>query len=182
MLQITVPSSELWDENTECFMYTDEIVLNLEHSLLSISKWEQIYKKPFLKKVPRSQKENADYIKCMAINRQANDDVYYAVVNDSDLMSKILTYMDDSATATFFTDTGKKEHSSEEITSELIYYWMVNNGIPFECQKWHINRLLALIRICNIKSKPPKKMSQSETYAYYDKLNKARRAKYHTKG
>lgn len=183
MLQITVPTSELWDEENEVFIQTRAVTLNLEHSLLAISKWESIYKKPYLEQTQFTQEEDADYIKCMTITPNVDNDTYYAIVNNAECMSKIRKYIDDPATATFFNEKGKKTgHSSEKITSELIYYWLVVNNIPFECQKWHINRLFSLVRICNIKNQSPKQKKKSQLYSEYNRLNAQRRAMYNTKG
>ena len=157
MLQIKVPSHELFDESTETFFNTKEYVLNLEHSLLSISKWESLWHKPFLsidEKDKRTPKEMLSYIKCMTLNKNIPDYVYLSLTED-DLL-KIDGYINDPMTATTVKKTGANR---DIITSEVIYYWMVAYRIPFECEKWHINRLMMLIKVCNAmnntkKSKP----------------------------
>jgi len=172
MLKIVVPKSEQFNSNDNTFVYIDETVLSLEHSLVSISKWESKWHKPFISKEKKSTEETIDYIKCMTLTQNVNPNVYYAIPND--LIEKIGDYIDNPMTATKFYDQNGKQ-SNEIITSEVIYYWMVTLGIPFECQKWHLNRLLTLIRVCNEKNKPPKKLSKSELYARNIRLNAQRR-------
>lgn len=180
MLQIEVPGAQLWDEEKNEFITTEPTTVCLEHSLVSISKWESIYKKPYLVKQKYTLKESADYIKCMCLT-DISDDVIYAIINNNELMTQINNYMEDSHTATTINDS-KKGRNSEKVTSELIYYWMVANEIPFSCETWHIERLLTLIRVCNVKNQPDKKMSNNEIYARNKSLNAARRAKHHSRG
>ena len=180
MLQITIPAIEFWDEETETFLTNDkEQVLQLEHSLVSISKWESKHCKPFLTKEQKTYEETIDYIKCMTITQNVPDSVYQHLTSKN--ISEINAYIEAPMTATTFSNFDKKT-SNEIVTSELIYYWMVANGIPMECQKWHINRLLTFIRVCNAKSTPPKKMSKREIASRYASLNAARRAKLGTRG
>jgi len=180
MLKIKIPSMELWDEGKEEFIYTKEQVLQMEHSLVSISKWEQKYHKPFLSS-DKTIDEIIDYIRFMTITQNVNDLVFQNFPKKS--LEEILKYIEDPMTATTFNENQKKPPNSREIiTSELVYYWMVAYQIPFECQKWHINRLLTLIRICDIKNAPPKKMSKSDIMSRNKALNAARKAKYNTHG
>lgn len=182
MLQIEVPSADMWDEENETFISTPATKIHLEHSLVAISKWESIYKRPYLVAQDFTQKEMADYIKCMCLDEDVSDDIFYAILNNHELMSQVNDYLNDSHTATTITENKKTGRHKEKITSELIYYWMIASEIPFSCETWHIERLLMLIRVCNIKNQPPKKQSPYERLAYQSQLNKARRAKHHSKG
>lgn len=156
MLTILVPPQEFYDEKTNLFFQTKECTLKLEHSLLSISKWESKYHKPFLSKDKddvRTPKEMLDYIKCMTINTVP--EIVYDVLT-RDMLLKVNDYIQDPMTAT--TIGSKSTSGRREIyTSEVIYYWMTAFNIPFECEKWHLNRLLMLIRVCNEMNKPPEK-------------------------
>lgn len=183
MLRIEVPASSEWDENNECFINTNACTLILEHSLLAISKWEAEYKKPFLNTENRTPQESLSYIKYMTITPNVDPNVYYIVIESRKLMDEINAYMNDKQTATFFNEEDKKtKNSAKAITSELIYYWMVAHRIPFECQKWHINRLLTLIRVCNEENKPPKKVKLNDVYARNARMNAARKQKYNIRG
>lgn len=185
MLQLTIPQREWFNDNTQEFIVCPKRILQLEHSLLSISKWESKWKKPFLgKDNKRTYAESVDYVRCMTINTQSDLNVYKGL--SKDIFQKIKDYMDDGMTATTFSNrsvgNGGGRGRRETITSELIYYWMVNYNIPFECEKWHINRLLTLIRICEIKNRGDKKMKRGDIYARNKALNAANRAKYNSKG
>ena len=180
MLQIKIPATEVWDENKEEFVQTShEQVLQLEHSLVSISKWEAKWCKPFLTKEDKTYEETLDYIKCMTITQNVKDEIYEHLSKSN--IDEINSYIAESRTATTFSDT-KVGTSRETITSELIYYWMITLNIPMECQKWHINRLLTLIRVCNIKNTPPKKMNKREIASRYASLNAARRKQFNSRG
>ena len=181
MLQITVPiSPEGWDAEKEEFIAPQTKVLQLEHSLVSLSKWESKWHKPFLAKNNKTLEETIDYIKCMTITQNVNPNVYEHLTKQN--MDMIGEYIDDSMTATFFTEEKMRRTNSEIITSELIYYWMIALNIPFECQKWHLNRLLTLIKVCNIKNQPPRKMSTRDRLSRNASLNEARRKKFNSKG
>lgn len=178
MLTITVPGGAFLNEDTyEIFHYKDQS-LQLEHSLLSISAWESKYHRPFLES-EKTNDEIVDYIRCMTINKNVDQSVYNRLTSEN--LKAVLDYINDPMTATKFSSkqTGS---SGEFVSSELIYYWMVSAQIPIECQKWHINRLLTLIRICSEKNKPAKKMSKADEAKRRQALNQARRAKYHSKG
>lgn len=180
-LKITIPAQEQWNEMTEQFMSTKEQTLILEHSLVSISKWESKWQKPFLGKGAKSAEETIDYVRCMTINQVNDPNVYYNLTQQN--MDDISSYIDSPMSATWFSEEQKRGGGSKEVvTSELIYYWMVALEIPFECQKWHLNRLLTLIRIANIKNQPSKKMSKAATRKQNHSLNAARRARLHSKG
>ncbi len=181
MLYITVPSVELWDEVKEEFVKTKEQTLQLEHSLVSISKWEAKWRKVFLSKMEKTYEETIDYIKCMTITQNVSPDTYKYLTKDN--IKQINDYISAPMTATWFSeDKSGSRSSSEQVTSELIYYWMIAFNIPFECQKWHLNRLLTLIRVCNIKNKPAKKMSRSDIMRRNASLNAARRKQLNTNG
>lgn len=180
MLIIECQPNTLWNEQTEEFIETPKCTLKLEHSLLSISKWESIHHKPFLSTAQKTWEETISYIECMTINRDVPKPVYLALTNDD--IDSINDYIADSHTATTIKNQNGKGHSREIITSELIYYWMVAQGIPFECEKWNLNRLMMLIDICAIKSTPDKKMSKQSIMAQNRALNKARQARSGHKG
>lgn len=180
MLQITIPARELWDEAKNEFIYTKECTLQLEHSLISLSKWESKWCKAFFSKEPKTQEETLDYIKCMTLTPNVKDEIYACLSNDN--VTEINKYIEAPMTATFFSQDKGGKPNREQITSELIYYWMIALTIPFECQKWHLNRLLTLIRVCNIKNHPPKKMSKREIMSRNSALNAARRKQLNTKG
>lgn len=180
MLSIVVPASEWFNEETEEYRYTKEQTLQLEHSLVSLSKWESKWKKPFLdsgiKKIQKTKEEMVDYIRCMTITQNVDPLIYNVIGNDPVLFKRINDYINDTMTATWFS---KKEGESNRMpgtatTSELIYYWMISLNIPFECQKWHLNRLLTLIRVCSVKNQPPKKMSNKELAMRNTRLNEQR--------
>lgn len=181
MLQITVPiSPEGWDEKNEVFVQAKIATLQLEHSLVSISKWESTWHKPFLSKSEKTHEETIDYIKCMTLTQNVKQEVYEHLTRDN--IEEINKYIEDPKTATTFSGDKKSAPNREIITSELIYYWMIALNIPFECQKWHLNRLLTLIRVCNVKNTPGKKLSQRQIMSNNAALNAARRKKLNTKG
>lgn len=181
MLEIVVPSAELWDEENNQFIYTKEQTLRLEHSLVSLSKWESKWCKPFFSKAEKTKQEIVDYVKCMTLTQNVPDDTYMCLTADN--FKEIDNYINAPMTATWFSKEEKASGTSrEQVTSELIYYWMIALGIPSEYQKWHINRLLTLIRVCNIKNQPPKKMSKRDIMSRNAALNAARRKQLNTKG
>lgn len=173
--KIVIPKAELWDRKNRRFIYTEEHVLVIEHSLVSISKWEAKWHKPFFSKEEKTPEQILDYIKCMTLTQNVNPDVYNYLTQDN--IKEINSYLEDPMTATWFNNKNDKGSGSKVVTSELIYYWMVALQIPFECQKWHINRLMTLIRVCNEENRPKKKMSMRDTYSRNAALNAARRAK-----
>lgn len=180
MLKITITKKELFNEATNEFIYIPETTLSLEHSLVSISKWESKYCKSFFSREQKSDVETLEYIKCMTINTNISDDVYFGLSTEN--LKDIKSYIDSPMTATTVRETSRSGGGRELLTSELIYYYMIALGIPFECQKWHINRLLMLIKVCNAKNGGQKKMTKAEQMAQYRSLNQARRAALHTKG
>lgn len=180
MLRLIVPRREYFDNKKQEFIYYEEQTLILEHSLISISKWESKWKKPFLDKKPKSYEESIDYVRCMTLNQNVDPNSYYGL--NQKLFDTISEYIDDSMSATWFSEKENKGGGRQIVTSELIYYWMVAFNIPFECQKWHLNRLLTLIRICEIKNQPSKKMKKSDIYSRNRALNAARKKNLGTSG
>lgn len=180
MLQILVPASEMYDESTGEFITGKDFNLQLEHSLVSISKWESRWCRAFLSNKPKTYEETIDYIKCMTITQNVPDETYSRLTREN--IDQINKYIEAPMTATHFLDDKSGRGGSDTVTSELIYYWMIALNIPFECQKWHLNRLLALIRVCNIKNQPAKKMSKSEIMNRNRALNEARRKQLNTRG
>lgn len=180
MLQITTQEIEFWDERKQEFITKKAQVLQLEHSLISISKWEQKWQKAFLTKNEKTYEETIDYIRCMTLTQNVDPDAYYFISNEE--VDRIDEYISSPMTATYFRDDKSPKTSSEVVTSELIYYWMISLNIPFECQKWHLNRLLTLIKVCQVKNSPPKKRSKREIMAQNAALNAARRKRLNTKG
>lgn len=181
MLKIHVPKIEAWDEASEEFITINEFDLQLEHSLLSLSKWEALYCKPFLDRKQLSNKELKDYIKCMTITQNV-DPRFYDVIS-ADIYQKITDYIGAPMTATTFSnDKNGKGGKGGIVTSELIYFWMISFNIPFECEKWHLNRLMTLIRVCEAKNSPSKKMSKQDILNSNRSLNAARRARMKSRG
>lgn len=181
MLQITVPASEFYDESTEEFVEIKEQTLTMEHSLISISKWEAKWKKPYLSDEKKTSEELLDYFKCMTVTPSKVNPLVYSALTQENL-KEISDYIQDSMTAT--TINGTKRGGRREIwTSEVIYYYMIAQNIPVEFEKWHINRLITLIQVCAIKNNPnQKKMSRAAIARQNHAINAARRKKYGTRG
>lgn len=181
MLEIHINGREMWNSEKEEFVNTKGITLRLEHSLISISKWEAKYKRPFLSDGPKGLEELYDYITFMSLDKKIDRTELEGITEED--YKKILEYINDPMTATKITHNGQKRTGSNHVlTSEEIYYDMTALNIPFECEKWHLNRLLTLIQVASLKNEPPKKMSKSEIYRQNAELNKARRAQHHSKG
>ena len=181
MLQIVVPlSPEGWDEEKQEFVEPIVQILHLEHSLVSLSKWESNWCKAFFSKREKTHEEIMDYIKCMTLTENVPDEVYACLTDEN--IARINKYIENPMTATHVSDDRPGKTSHETVTSELIYCWMIALNIPFECKEWHLNRLLTLIRVCNAKNQPPKKMSTRDIMSRNAALNAARRAKLNSKG
>lgn len=180
MLKIVIPEREFFDENLNEFVYSKPQELTLEHSLISISKWESKWHKPFLdEKRQKTDEEFIDYVRCMSLTNVPDD----AFENISERnKADIVNYIYDTHTATWFAEDKTPPPSNKIITSEVIYSWMIQNEIPFECQKWHLNRLMTLIRVCSLENMPAKKMSPMSILSQNASLNKMRRAALHTRG
>ena len=179
MLTILVPGQELFDEKTQTFTEIPAKELRLEHSLVSLSKWESKWKKPFLSPTPKTREETVDYVRYMTITQNVDPMVYQILTPQN--IYEINRYIDDPMTATTFKKKPQKK-GSQVITSEIIYYWMIELGIPESFQTWHLNRLLTLIRVCDEKSQPGKKMSKKDVMSQYRSINQARRRRTGTRG
>ena len=181
MLKITIPDQELYNEATEEFVNVKGRELTLEHSLVSLSKWESKFHKPFLTKEDKSRLETVEYIRCMTITQNVNNDIYVTIPNM--VINEVSAYIENPMTATTFTEKEQARTINREvITAEIIYYWMVALQVPMECQKWHLNRLLTLINVCNIKSQPKKKMSRRELTSRNRAINAERKKRLGTTG
>ena len=180
-----VPKVEYFDNIKQEFItiearHIDAVYLKLEHSLMSLSKWESKWKKPFLSKQPKTQAEMLDYIRCMTVNQNVNPLAYDSLTIEH--MKRIHDYMEDSMTATTFREEEGKRPNRSVTTAEVIYYEMTALNIPFECEKWHLNRLMTLIRVCSIKNAPPKKANKSKAAKRRTELNRKRLASMNTTG
>ncbi len=185
MLTITIPDKEYFNELTEEFVYIKGATIQMEHSLISLAKWESKWKKAFLDRIEKlTPEEMIDYFRCMAISSKVDETIFVTIWNDISLRDKVMGYINDSMSAVKFKDDTDGPHSSikDSLTSDLIYYWMVANNIPFECEKWHVNRLITLVRICGIKNGGGKRMSNADIIRRNRALNAARRSKLHSKG
>lgn len=182
MLQVTIPSVELYDEDNNEFITIDEQTLVLEHSLASLSKWESKWCKPFLSKEKMTEEESIDYIRCMTLTPNVPLETYAVIPNS--IIETISEYIAQPMTATWFSNSGKtsKKNSGEQITAEIIYYWMIALNIPPEYESWHLNKLLTLIRVCDEKNKPAKKKNTKSVMDEYAALNRARRQRLQSKG
>lgn len=181
MLTLVLSGDEVFNEETSEFSTVGDFVLHLEHSLLSLSKWESKFEKPFLGTETKSPEELLWYIRMMILNQEVPEDIWNRLSKRN--IEEINAYIESKQTATTFGKLPETRRGRQEvITSELIYYWMVAFTIPFECESWHLNRLFSLIRICNIKQQKPTKMSRGEIARRNRELNAERRAKYNTSG
>ena len=191
MLYIKRDPKELWDDEKNEFVETAGISLVLEHSLISISKWEAKWHKPFLSDKAKTDEEMLDYIRCMTMTQNVKPEVFKNL--PPDVIEEVNQYIGDPMSATTFQDNrppeqrGGMKKKEEIITSELIYYWMIAYQIPFDCQKWHLTRLMNLIKICGIKAeeqdpKAKNRMSRKEILSRNAQLNAARRKQLHTSG
>lgn len=183
MLTIKVPHLELFDDETETFVSTPAVELTLEHSLASLSKWESKFEKPFLGPDEKSNDEIIGYIEAMTLTPNIPPEVYRRLSNDN--IEQVYKYIDAKMSATWFNEHKTTKPTRREIiTAEIIYYWMIQFNIPFECEHWHLSRLFTLIKVCNQKAAPDKqpKMSQQELAAENRRLNAERKRKYNTSG
>jgi len=180
MLTIVVPAGELFDEKTYAITSTKQQVLQLEHSLVSLSKWESSHCKAFLSKLNKTTEESIDYIRCMTITQNVDPNVYLFISSEN--IQAVSDYIEAPMTATTFSKEEPKSVNKETITSEVIYWWMITLNIPVQFEKWHLNRLLTLINVCNIKNKPAKKMNQADLLRRNHSLNETRRLALNTTG
>ena len=180
MLRITLPEIEMWDERKQEFVYAKEQTLQLEHSLVSLQKWESKWNKPFLHATDITYEQTIDYVRCMTLTQNVPPETYYRLTDSH--INEIKEYIQAPMTATTFGEDPTAKRNREIVTAEIIYYWMTAAQIPPEYRKWHLNSLLTLIRVCGIKNSPPKKGSKKDTISQYAALNAARKAKLKSKG
>ena len=182
MLQIQMRSTEYFDSENEVFIYVPEQTLTLEHSLISISRWESKWKQPFVNGKGLTPEKIRDYIKFMCINKNVSDLAIESMTTKD--IKKVLDYLKDPQTATTINDHNRSPgNPNKKVTSEEIYAMMFDLGIPIECEKWNFNRLMTLIRVCQIRANSGgPKMSRRENLKYQSELNRARRAKMGSRG
>lgn len=181
MIEITIPGSEFFDDEKEEFINIEPRKFRLEHSLVALSKWESHWHKPFLGNHDKAYEEMIDYIRCMTLDKVDDPGIYKFIPQDE--IDRVAKYIEDSMTATWFTEkTTEPSNTSEAVTAEIIYYWMLLLRIPIEMENWHLNRLLTLIKVINVKQQPKKKMDKKEAAKWRAKENARRRALYKSKG
>lgn len=176
MLKIKIDDTEFFDERTQTFEKIKGQILSLEHSLVSVYKWESKWHIPFLEKNEKNTEMLIDYVRCMTLTQNVNPIIYKALTNEH--IKQINDYIEEPMTATWFSDNQNKRVNREIITAERIYYWMIALNIPFECQKWHLNKLLTLIKVCNAENQPKQKIPKQEWARKQRALNAARNKKY----
>lgn len=182
MLRITIPEGDYWDERTQEFFYIEGQTILLEHSLVSLAKWESKWKKPYLSKDDKTHAETIDYVRCMTLTPNVSARVYETLSKRT--LDVIMSYINDPMTATTISERGAQKQTRKKIiTAEVIYYWMVALQIPFDpCENWHLNRLLTLIRVCNAENQPKKKQSKKDLFAEHARINAENRKRLGTKG
>jgi len=180
MLTISVPLVEGFDDVKQEFVILKTFKLDLEHSLVSISKWESHFEKPFLSVEPKTAEETLFYIQYMTLTTDVSPEVWSKLSKEN--LDEINAYINAKMTATWFKENPNQAPSREIITAELIYYWLTALQIDWRVEDWHLNRLLALVKVCNIKNQPAKKMSRREAMQQQRELNAQRKAQYGTSG
>lgn len=182
MLRLEVPTQESYNEETREFVATHAFTLELEHSLVSLSKWESHFEKPFLSSEEKTTEELLWYIKAMTLTPNVPGEIFRRLFNNAACLDSVSKYIDAKMTATRFGYSEPSGGGEKIITSELIYYWMISQNVPFQCESWHLNRLLTLIRVCSQKNAPQKKMSRSQLAQRNRLLNAQRKAQLGTSG
>jgi hypothetical protein len=180
VLELVVEGKEYYDEDKEEFVYPESFTLKLEHSLLSLSKWEQKYEKPFIDKVDKTPEEVVDYIEMMILNEDYPPDILNRLTDEH--AQQIMAYTDAKMTATTFRESVQGRNSGEYITNELIYYWIFALEMPIEVESWHLNRLFTQIKVMNTKQQKPKRMSPTNAAAERRRLNAQRKAELNSAG
>lgn len=181
MLAINVAiTPELWDDEKEEFIPPKEETVLLEHSLLSVSKWETRWHKAFLTNKEKSFEESLDYIRCMIISENSVPDICMYLTDKN--IKEIYEYMEEPMTAVYFREFSSGKRCRDTVTADLIYYWLLTLNIPFECESWHLNKLFALIRVCGIKNSPDKKRNKKEIMRHNIQLNEKRKKELDTTG
>lgn len=186
MIQIVVPKGEVFDNTNQLFRrVTKDTTLQLEHSLISLQKWEAKWHVPFLSSKEKTLEQTIDYIRCMCLTPNVKEDVFYCIPTTE--MVRIADYIDDPMTATTVRHRGKPGGAKKKkiVTAEVIYYWMVALNIPTEYRKWHLNQLLMLIQVINAENEsqnPKNKRKKHEILADYRAINEANKKLYNTKG
>lgn len=180
MLRIVIPACEFFNEGTEEFVMLEELVVDLEHSLASLSKWESQWEIAFLGKAEKTEEQVISYIKMMIIRPEPAPEIHGRLTADN--ITAVNNYIKAEMTATRFNEMKPANSGRETITAELIYHWMIALGIPLECENWHLNRLLTLIKVCNLKNAPKRKMSRAEISRKQSEMNAQRRAQMGTRG
>lgn len=180
MLRLYIPGTEDFDETTQEFVTSEAVVLELEHSLATLSKWESIHETPFLTNKDLTREQTLSYILVMIQNEVVPGRILQRLTEEH--LSEIKEYIGRKMTATWFAEDPNPKPPKEVITAEIIYYWMISANVPFECQHWHLSKLLTLIRVCSMKNQPPKKMSRREVMERNRMLNAQRRAQSGSKG
>lgn len=180
MLTITILGDEHYNEVTNEFSHHGNVVLEFEHSLVSVSKWESKFIKPFLTDDPKTAEEMLYYIECMILTKDYPSNILDALTQTN--VREINEYIASPQSGTVFKETKQYRKNPEQISAELIYYWLVAYKIPFECETWHLNRLFALIRICSIKNDTGNKKSPREQAQSNAQLNEERKRQFNTNG
>lgn len=184
MLKITIQTSpECWDDEKEEFVEPKSTTIQLEHSLVSLSKWEAKWNKPFLSKDIRTTEETLDYIRCMTITQNVDPSIYRMLTDEQ--IKEVNEYIEAPMTATWFSEREKRKGgkgAQKQVTNELIYSWMFSFNVPMECQKWHLNRLLTLLKVCELENKQPEQMGRKNVLKQNASVNAMRRKRLNTRG
>lgn len=183
MLRLTLPSTDFWDPRKEEYVQIGGYEVDLEYSLFTIARWESKWKKPFITSLPKfTRKDEIEWYKAMCMTEGIPDEAW--MVMTPKIRQDIYDYVTDPMSATTINHRGPKTPGGPKtiMTAELVYYYMVTLGVPFECEHWHFNRLMKLVDVCFVKNSPPKKMGKQEAAQMYRELNARNRAKYNSRG